>query len=180
MACVEFEDLLPGYLEKQLPPKAQSRVAAHLAQCVACREFARQLEQLDAALARGVKAPALPPDFSARLRQRIQTVPVWSEAELAERRRRLQAEYEAGLARLRPFPFSLHRLRRGLVNAAALAFLGCLGWFSVPLLANLPAWLPPANLDQDLLAAWTATGIFVALGLAANAFRRQIRRVLLI
>jgi hypothetical protein len=66
MACVEFENLVLHYLEKQLSPEAQSRVAAHLAQCAVCREFARQLEQLDAQLTRGVKTPALPPDPSMK------------------------------------------------------------------------------------------------------------------
>ncbi|MCL4181101.1 MAG: zf-HC2 domain-containing protein [Verrucomicrobia bacterium] len=180
MACVECENLIPDYLEKQLPAEAQSRVAAHLAQCTACRTFARQLEQLDAALVRGVKAPALPPDFRARLRQRIQTVPVWSEAERAERRRRLQAEYEAGLARLRPFPLSLRRMRQGLVLAALLVFLGWLGWLVPANWEDLLARLVPAGLDQDLSIAVAVALIFVAMGLAANAFRRQLRRVLLL
>ncbi len=179
MACVEFENLIPDYLEKQLPPEAQSRVAAHLAQCAHCREFARQIEQIDAALACGVKAPELPPDFRARLRQRIQSVPVWSEAELAERRRRLQAEYEAGLARLRPFPLSPRRLRQGLVYAAGIAVLGWLGWLLLANWENLLARLMPTNLDPNLITALAITAIFLALGWAATAFRRQIRRVML-
>lgn len=179
-ACIEFENLIPDYLEKQLPIEAQSCVAAHLAQCPACREFARQIEQLDAALARGVKAPALPPDFRARLRQRIQTVPVWSEAERAERRRRVQAEYEAGLARLRPFSLSLRRMRQRLVYAAGLTVLGWLGWLLLANWENLLARLAPTGLDQNLLVALVVTGIFMALGWTATAFRRQIRRVLLL
>ena len=180
MACVEFEDLIPDYLEKQLPPEAQSRIAAHLAQCAACREFARQLEQLDAALARGVKAPALPPDFRARLRQRIQTIPVWSEAERAERRRRMQAEYEAGLARLRPFPLSVRRVRQRLGLAAGLTVIGWLGWLLLANWENLLARLAPTDLDPNLVVVIAITGIFMAMGWGATAFRRQIRRVMLV
>jgi hypothetical protein len=70
--------------------------------------------------------------------------------------------------------------------AAALAFVGLFGWFLALVLENLPDWMAqlareiPVRLDQNLLVALAVAVIFVAMGLAATAFRRQIRRVLLL
>jgi len=178
MACIEFENQIPDYLEKQLPPAAQSRVAAHLAGCAACRAFARQLDQLDAALARTVKAPTLPPEFRARLQQRIQTIPVWSKGEIAERKRQLQAEYEAGLARLSLFHLPPRRLLQRLGYVILLATVGWFGWQFLPQLVNLLARLSPPVLNQNLAIALAVSVIFVVMGLAAAAFPRQLRRIL--
>jgi hypothetical protein len=178
MACIEFENQIPDYLEKQLPPAEQSRVAAHLAGCATCRAFVRQLEQLDVKLARTVKAPVLPPEFRARLQQRIQTIPVWSEADRAERKRRLQAEYEIGLARLDRLPLPPRRLLHGLGYATLLASVGWVGWQFLPQLGNFLTRPSPTGLDQNLPIALAVSAIFVAVGLAEAAFPRQLRRVL--
>jgi len=71
-------------------------------------------------------------------------------------------------------------VRHGLVLAALLVFLGWLGWLVPANWENLPAGLVPVGLDQDLSIAVAVAFIFVAMGLAANAFRRQLRRVLLL
>jgi hypothetical protein len=91
---------------------------------------------------------------------------------------RLQAEYEASLARVRPFSLSLRRLRQGLFYAAALVFLGWLGWWSLPKLEDCLGRLTPTDLDLNLIVACAVTAVFVAVGLAANVFGRQLRRVL--
>jgi predicted anti-sigma-YlaC factor YlaD len=179
MDCLEFETQIPDYLEKQLPPATQSRVAAHLAGCAGCRALAHQMEQLDLELARTVTAPGLPPDFRTRLEQRIQTLPVWSEAERAERKRRLQAEYEAGLARLRLFPLPPRRLLQGLGCVSLVGTVCWLGWWFLPRLGNLLARLSPPGTNQELPMALVVSVIFVAAGLAAAAFPRHLRRVAL-
>ncbi len=102
MACPEFEMSVAAWLEGELPADERAAVERHLIGCVACRAFAEEFRHLDAALVRAVKAPPLSADFAARLRLRIEAEPA---AELAVRRAalksRLQAEHEAGLARLR-------------------------------------------------------------------------------
>src|SRR5450432_3263380 len=126
MACEEFENQISDYLENQLPPADRARVAAHLAGCADCRAFAQQLEQLDAQLLRAVKTRALSADFKARLQQRVQMTVVLSEAERAERKRQLQAEYEAGLARLNRFTLPPRKLLEVLGYAGMFALAGWL------------------------------------------------------
>ena len=178
MTCEEFENQIPDYLENQLLPADRARVAAHLAGCANCRAFARQLEQLDAELLRKVKAPALPASFKVRLQQRIQTeTVVLPEAQRAERKRQLQAEYEAGLARLNRFPLPPGKLLEGLGYAGVIALAGGLAWLFLPRLANLLAGSAVSGLNQSLLLSLVASAIFVAIGLAV-AFPRRVRRIL--
>ena len=179
MDCIEFETQIPEYLEKQLPPAARSRVEAHLAGCAGCRALARQLKHLDVELARSVKAPALPPEFRARLQQRIRAIPVWSEAERAERKRRLQAEYEAGLARLNYFPLRRRRMLQGLGWVTLVGTVGWLGWWVLPQLGHLFPRLSSLGPDQSFPLALAVSVIFVAMGLAAATFPRQFRQILL-
>lgn len=178
MACKQFENRILAYLENQLPPADRAQITAHLEGCADCRAFARQLEHLDAQLTRALKVPTLPPSFNARLRQRIQTTTVLSDAEIAERKRQLQAEYEAGLARIKMFPLSTRRVLPGFAYVTVFAFIGWLGWRFFPQLVNLLASLFPARPSHNLIAFLTASVIFVALGLAASVFPRRLRRVL--
>jgi predicted anti-sigma-YlaC factor YlaD len=179
MACIEFENQIPDYLEKQLSPAEQSHVATHLAGCAACRAFARQLEQLDVALARTVNPPTLSPEFRTRLQQRIQTIPVWSQAEIAERKRQLQAEYEAGLVRLSLVHLPLRRTLKAFGYVVLLGTVGWLVWRFLPQVPNLLARLSP-TLDQNLPIALIVSALCLVMGLAAAAFPRQLRRVLLV
>src|ERR1035438_366310 len=103
MACEEFENQIADYVENQLPPADRSRIATDLAGCADCHAFAQRLEQLDAKLARALKAPVLPASFRTSLQQRIQMTIVLSEAQRAELKHQLQADYEADLARLNRF-----------------------------------------------------------------------------
>src|SRR5271168_2553546 len=101
MSCEEIENRILDYQENQLPPAQRQEIEAHLATCPGCRTFGRQLQQLDGALSAGVKVPAISVDFDRRLRERIEAAPAaLSEAQRTERKRQLQAEFEAGMARL--------------------------------------------------------------------------------
>lgn len=176
MPCEEFENRISDYLENQLPAADRARVAAHLADCANCRAFARQLEQLDAQLSRTVKAPTLPASFKTRLQERIQTTVVLSEAQRAERKRQLQAEYEAGLARLNRFSLPPRKLLEGLGYAGVIALASGLAWLFLPHLANLLAGPRLSSSNQSLLLSLVASAFFVALGLA-EAFPRRMRRI---
>ncbi|MGA2751512.1 MAG: hypothetical protein ABSG59_22325 [Verrucomicrobiota bacterium] len=177
MTCEEMEIRILQCLDNQSPAGERLAVERHLAGCARCQAFERQLQQLDAALKRTVKSPALSPDFSARLRQRIQTeAALLSETQRAERKRQLQAEFEADLT----------QLRRKTLNPTSL--LNCLGWAA---LGGLAGWLllelAPASahfaaehgLDrfgQNAVFSWTITAVCLLIGLSV-AFPRQLKRL---
>jgi anti-sigma factor RsiW len=173
MPCDAIENRIPEYLENQLSRVERSSVATHLESCAECRALARQLEKLDAALLDGVKPPALSAGFGARLQERVRNTVVWSDTERAERKRRLQAEYDAGLARLRPFAVS-RRLLNGLGFAALFATLGWFGVQFLPQTMQILATLGLAELGPNLASALVASAIFVGIGFAA-AFPRRLR-----
>jgi hypothetical protein len=135
--------------------------------------FARHLQQLDAALSVRVKVPALSAGFDRRLQERIQAAPAaLSEAERAERKRQLQAEFEAGLARIQRRSFALANLLNHLTWPMLGVVAGWLAWrFTLQLTARLDAQTL-GGLDPNLLP-WFAAGIVcLAVGLA-EVFPRQ-------
>ena len=126
MPCSSFENRILDYLEDQLPAAAKAEVEAHLAGCPSCRDFARQLRQLDAALCRQVVPPALGPDFNARLHSKIAAAALLTETQRAERKRDLQADFEARMAQMNKRSLDLP------------VFFASLTW---PALAALAIWL---------------------------------------
>lgn len=130
MSCEEIESRILDYNENQVSPAQREEVEAHLAGCADCRMFTRQLRQLDATLSAGVKVPALPADFDRRLQARIQAAPTaLSEAQRAERKRRLQAEFEAEMTLIRWKAFTPATLLSHLTWPIALAATaGWLAW----------------------------------------------------
>ena len=175
MTCAEIENQLLDYQENQLPPVQHAAVETHLAACPACLQFARQLRQLDAALVAGVKAPILTPGFDRRLQARIQALPApWSEAQRDECKRRLQAEYEAGRARIERSLFAWNSLRAHLTWPVLAVLAGGLTWrFTQALTVHLPVH-PPGVLDPHLLAWLAAGAVTLTVGLA-EAFPRPGR-----
>jgi anti-sigma factor RsiW len=175
MSCLEIERKILDYQENRLPAAQRQEVEAHLSGCSECRQFARQLQELDAALSLGIKSPALSTDFDRRLRQKIQALP--TEAQRTERRRQLQIEFDAGMARLRRGVFELGNL------------LDHLGW---PVTAALGAWLvwritPQVTARLHLrslgdvdpnLVPWLVAGAVLAAVALAKAFPRHRSRFL--
>jgi len=176
MQCESFELQLLDYLENRLSATERVRVEKHLTDCAECRALAQQLEQLDATLTRTVKAPVLSATFNARLQQRIQATHVMSPAEIARRKREIQAEYEAGLARIRPFPLPPRKLLEGLGYAAALALVGLLAWRFLPQLTEVLARSGLNMPGQKYLPLVIMSAFFAVLGLMA-AFPRQVVRL---
>jgi anti-sigma factor RsiW len=178
MSCEEIENRILDCPENQLPPAQRQEVEAHLATCAGCRTFARQLQRLDAALSTGVKVPALPADFDRRLRERIEAAPpALSEAQRAERKRQLQAEFEAGMARLGQGSFALGSLLSHLTGSAMAAAAGALVWlFTSPWAARLnPQSL--GGFPPNALPWLAASAVFLAIGLG-GVFPRQWRALL--
>jgi anti-sigma factor RsiW len=74
MNCQAVEKDLIAYLDGRADPSRRCEIEAHLAECGACREHARQLRELWGILD---ESPALPPSpgFDAALRARIAQEP---------------------------------------------------------------------------------------------------------
>jgi anti-sigma factor RsiW len=167
MSCQEIENKILDYRENQLQPAERRAVEGHLAGCARCRAFDQDLQELDAALSRGIKLPAFSPDFDGRLRERIQAAPpMLSETERAERKRQLQAEFDAGMVRLARAEFALHRLLNHLVRPLLLALAGCLVWRLTPPLMVLLGVSGLSDRGRNLLSWMLMSAVFLAVGLA--------------
>jgi anti-sigma factor RsiW len=173
MSCEEIENRILDYRDNQLPPAQRQEVETHLASCAHCRTFARQLQRLDAALSSGVKAPALSADFDRQLRERIEAAPAaLSEAQRAQRKRQLQAEFEAGMARIGRGGFALGGFLNHLAWPALAAAAGAVVWLLTSLWA---AHINPQSLGgfpPNALPWLAASTVFLVVGLA-EAFPRQ-------
>lgn len=174
MTCEQFENQILDYQENRLSPARRAEVESHLAACAACRTFAGQLLQLDAVLSTSVHIPALSAGFDQRLRACINAAPVLSAEQRSERKRQLEAEFNAGMARIGQTSFALRSLSKRLFWPALATLAGWLAWlftsrFTSQLSAQSPDGLPPATLP--LLAA---SAVFLAVGLA-RAFPRQTK-----
>jgi len=177
MDCEAIESRILDYLDQQLAAGDRALVETHLAGCPACRALARQLEQLDASLARSVKPPALSAGFDARLRQRLQNeTKALSEVERAERKRQLQAEFEAGLAQLAGHRFTVGGLLNTLGYAALGGLVGGLLWQLLPRATTLPSGLSSGGAGPSLLPSFVASAVLLIISLAI-AFPRQVRRL---
>ncbi|HEY3862015.1 MAG TPA: zf-HC2 domain-containing protein [Verrucomicrobiae bacterium] len=154
-----MESRIVELLENQLPRAERAGVEMHLAECVRCRAFSRQLAGLEAALARSIKAPKLNPGFSARLKERV----LVSETDCHDRKQQLQAEFETSLARLRKKALGLDNAWM-IVRHAAFAAIG--GWLILELA------LAPGGMAQ----AWVFGGLLAAAGVAA-AFPEKLKRL---
>jgi len=141
MCCNSFEERILTYEANLLPSPEREAVERHVVTCSNCRQFLAQLRELDAALERDVNRPALSPQFSERVRQRIHehTACLPQAVDLAQRKRRLELEYEVGRATLRQDAFRLIPLLTGLGYAALVAVAAWL--FSQYILAGIGASL---------------------------------------
>ena len=176
MTCPEFENRVLDFLEGRLPAGERDAVGKHLAGCAGCRNFAGQLKQLDAALTQTVKAPVLSASFATKLRGRIATTTVLSASEIAERKRQFQAEYEAGLARLRPFALPSRRWLESFGYAAAIGTLGLLASQFLPQVMDASDASGFNISGRGILPLLIVSGLFAAIGLIA-AFPGQFGKL---
>jgi anti-sigma factor RsiW len=168
MLCQEIETNLLDYHDNVLPPSQRAEVEAHLAGCADCRVFAQELRKLDAALSTVVKVPALSEDFDQLLYRRVQLSSPLSGAALAERKRQLQAEFDADMARIARGSFFLGSLLEHLAWPTLIAAMAFLAW-CIALRLN-PQRL--GGFDPKLFPWLAASGVFLVAGLV-QAFPRQ-------
>ena len=175
MPCEEFDNRILEFLENQLPPAERATVETHLAGCARCRMLARQLQQIDAALTQGIKLPMLPRSFTARLQQRIQTeATLLSETHRADRKRQMQAEFEAELARLRRQLISSVNPINTLGYAVLVALAGWLILRLMSIWTNLVAQPDYDRFGQNLLPAGIISAVFLLIGLSV-AFHEELK-----
>jgi anti-sigma factor RsiW len=174
MACDQHQERILDY--EQLTAGEQQSVDAHLRVCPQCREVAREWRALDSALSTQLRAPELSRHFDAQLRQRIASeTAILTETSLAEQRRALEAEYTAAHRR-QNLGWWIPRLLDVLGSGVA-GGLG--GWFLLMLMAQAnTVWTASLTLTgPQMLVISSATGLVIALGLVAFAFRRPLRQV---
>jgi anti-sigma factor RsiW len=175
MNCAEYESQIAEWVDGRLAPADAQAVALHVAGCPACGAFAASLRQLEAALVGGVARPQLTLGFEARLRARMDAEASGDlEAMRAERRRRLQAEYDGTVKRMRRRVRSvssvLDMLGLGLLSAGALT---AAVMHAPKLVQALPASVQ-ARLDTPLVVG-AALGTLVVLAATWLVTRRPSR-----
>jgi anti-sigma factor RsiW len=177
MACEAFEHQIHDFVENQLTAPDRAVIEAHLAECAGCQALARQLRQLDAALSRRVKAPALSADFEVRLRQRIQVGAMrLSDAQRAARKRQLQAEYQADMERLHWWQTDW----TGVLNILSFTVLvGLAGWVLWHELLGLTSFLNQyaTSAPGPNGLAWLLTGSVLLVLVAAVAIQPGTKRL---
>lgn len=86
-SCAEYEDRILDLQHGLLTEPARCQVETHLAGCPACRQFAEDLQSLDAALAAEFQRKELPVSFKAALLSRIDAETASVAPELVARRK---------------------------------------------------------------------------------------------
>jgi hypothetical protein len=174
MKCDAIELHLAGESSEQ--DSVNDSIAEHLAACPGCRTFAQRLEQMDVALSKTVKAPALGHDFNLKLQQRIQAQRTLSPEYIAQRKRELQAEYEAGLKRLQPWSLPLALTIHNVRSAVLIALVGFIAWLSLPTLTNVVARYVSSGPLQYLLPSILITFLLIGIGFAIG-FPHRVKRL---
>lgn len=102
MNCDACQIRLNELLDAGHEVSTDAEVQAHFADCAKCREYAFTLDQLDGCLADRAESAVLPTGFKRKLMAALpEPVPRLLPAEMAQRRRELEAEHQRALARLR-------------------------------------------------------------------------------
>src|SRR5713226_5622507 len=85
--CTEYEDQILDLEHGHLSEPARGVLESHLAGCPACRQFAGELQSLDAALAWKFQRKELPASFKVALLSRIDAATASVTPELVARRK---------------------------------------------------------------------------------------------
>ena len=169
---LENMDRILEYREGILPVEERGLLEEHLKECPECRAFQQKAERLEVELARNINGPALPPEFTTRLWERINSLPEL-ESIHDEQRRRMELEFQKNSARLRKQLFRLPNVLDYLSYAAAVVIAG---YLLVRLALEFPAkWLPGIGENHVMLGAWVAGAAVVICGLAFAMNQRWVR-----
>jgi anti-sigma factor RsiW len=118
MRCRECESLVWEYLDDDLPEAQRRLVADHLATCPACTGLYRQMRSFPVPVGQ-LQAMPPPPDFTARLMQRITPLPTPNE--LAAQQARTTRTYNGPFGTMIAFAAAAAAILLGLVSTSAMA-----------------------------------------------------------
>lgn len=119
MRCRECESLLWIYLDDELPDAERRAVATHLATCSHCAQALDRLRAFPLRTAR-LQVVAPPPDFTARLMQRITPLP--PPREIAAEQARL-SNWHGPTGMVVAFTAAAAAIVLGLLSTTAIAFV---------------------------------------------------------
>jgi anti-sigma factor RsiW len=92
--CTDYQDWILDREHGQWSEPVRSAVEAHLAACPACRQFADDLESLDAVLESEFQGKELPASFRVKLLARIATeTPAVTPDQVARRKQSIESEF---------------------------------------------------------------------------------------
>ena len=120
MRCRECESMLWIYLDDELPEAERRSVAAHLGSCPRCSQALDQLRAFPIQAAR-LQVIAPPPDFTARLMQRITPLP--PPQELARQQPRPHT-WQGPMGMAVAFSAAAAAIILGLISTTAIAVAG--------------------------------------------------------
>ena len=178
--CTEYEDEILDLEHGQLSEPARGVLESHLADCPACRQFAEELQSLDAALVGEFQRKELPGSFKVALLSRIDSASASVTPELVARRKgAIESEFRrqsAGLLkrvvreRLSSFLDGLGIATLALVIALMLQRMLFQGF-------DLSALLPKVLADQAAIyVVWMVAAASV-IGAVWIGLRGKVRRV---
>lgn len=119
MRCRECESLLWSYIDDELPESQRQALASHLAECPFCGAAHDELRAFPLQVG-NLRAVPPPPDFTARLMQRIAPLPTPQELSLQGQRPRLDG-WNRPLGALMAFSAAAAAIFLGLISTAMLA-----------------------------------------------------------
>lgn len=120
MRCRECESMLWVYLDDELPEAERRAVAVHLGSCPRCAQALDQLRAFPLHAAH-LQVIAPPPDFTARLMQRISPLPSPHELALQQQR---QSGWHGPMGMAVAFSAAAAAIILGLVSTTAIALAG--------------------------------------------------------
>jgi len=168
--CADYEHDLVDLHDGALPPEQARCVRLHLEHCARCSAFDAGFAAIDARLAAEMTAPALSPDFDARLRERIASLR--GSPDVAQLRTRLEREHAALVESLR----SSARVRAVLGAAGSVATTLGMLVASRHLLEQGIGLLPAlSGADGHLTTLGTLAAVIVAVALAWSSARGPVR-----
>jgi anti-sigma factor RsiW len=164
MRCRECESLVWEYLDDELPDAQRRLIAEHLAICPRCTGLYQQMRSLPVPVGQ-LQAMPPPPDFTARLMQRIAPLPTPNE--LAAQQASTSRAYNGPFGAMVAFAAAAAALLLGLISTSAMAIFsgrtiasGPPGSTDGPFYYSLQVWI----VDQVWpLITWPVLGTLAAM-----------------
>src|SRR5690349_20857105 len=117
MRCRECESLVWDYLDDELSASQRQLVAGHLAACPQCTAYFQQLRSLPVPTGH-LQVALPPPDFTARLMERIAPLP--SPNDLARQQTRTSRAFSGPIGTIIAFSAAAAAILLGIISTSAM------------------------------------------------------------